>query len=430
MSVAVEQLSHPAVRAVGGVRQQLSDVADVPLWSMRDAEVEQLLSEAHRAAAQLSDLVLRITAEADRRNLAGQAGAPNTRAWLRHALQISPAAAKRQQLLASRLDTDCPTTREALAAGRIDTDQAQVITRTVADFPAGLDPQLVESAEQRLLAEADQYDAMLLARLAERILELIDPDGAESRLGDTLARQEAAWRRREFGIGYALDGMVTLRGWLPAESAELLRAALDPLSRPRPADATGPDHRQPGQRRADALVELATRQLNGGQLPETGGEKPHLVVTVDYFDLRDQIGAGHLDTGLALSPHTVRRVACDAKIIPAVLASTGEPLDLGRSVRLISGALRRAVVLRDRGCAFPGCDRPPAWCDGHHIVHWVDGGPTSLDNSVLLCGHHHRLVHRGEWHVTLDRDRHPQFTPPPWIDPERKPLRNTMHRRC
>jgi hypothetical protein len=257
---------------------------------------------------------------------------------------------KRQQLLATRLDTGCAATREALAAGRIDADQAEVITRAVADFPAGLDPQLVESAEQRLLAEAEQYDAMLLARLADRILELVDPKGIDSRLGDQLSRQEAAWRRREFSIGYALDGMVTLRGRLPVEGAELLRAALDPLSKPRPADATGPDYRHPGQRRADALIELASRQLKAGELPESGGEKPHLVVTLDYSDLRDAIGAAHLDTGLPLSPSTVRRIACAAKIIPAVLSSTGEPLDLGRSVRLISGGLRRALVLRDRGC--------------------------------------------------------------------------------
>ena len=425
----MEQFSHPAARAVGGVRQQLSDVADVPLWSLRDAEVEALLTEAHRAAAQLSELVLRVTAEAGRRDLADKAGAPNPRAWLRHHLRLSPSVARRQQLLSARLDTGCAATRDAMAAGRIDTEQAEVITRVVADLPAELDPELVESAEARLLAEAAQYDAMLLTRFGERILEVVDPDGVEQRLGDQLRREELAWRRRDFSIGYALDGMVMLRGRLPAESADLLRAALDPLSRPRAADATGPDHRHQGQRRADALVELASRQLKSGSLPENGGEKPHLVVRLDYASLRDALGAAHLDSGQPLSPSTVRRLACDATIIPAVLGSAGEPLDVGRGVRLIGGGLRRALVLRDRGCAFPGCDRPPAWCDGHHIRHWADGGPTSLDNSVLLCGHHHRLVHRGSWLVTLGRDRLPQFTPPPWVDPDRRPLRNTMHPR-
>ena len=81
------------------------------------------------------------------------------------------------------------------------------------------------------------------------------------------------------------------------------------------------------------------------------------------------------------------------------------------------------------GCAFPGCQRGAAWSQVHHIVHWADGGPTSLDNAVLLCGAHHRLIHQGQWTVRLGGDRRPEFTPPDWIDPDRKPLRNTIHLR-
>jgi HNH endonuclease len=93
-------------------------------------------------------------------------------------------------------------------------------------------------------------------------------------------------------------------------------------------------------------------------------------------------------------------------------------------VRFYVGKLRRQLELRDRGCAFPGCDRPPAWTHAHHIVAWYCGGATTLDNGVLLCGHHHRLIHQGHWTVAIAADGLPEFTPPNWIDPRRKPIRN------
>ncbi|MFD0820970.1 HNH endonuclease signature motif containing protein, partial [Micromonospora zhanjiangensis] len=137
-----------------------------------------------------------------------------------------------------------------------------------------------------------------------------------------------------------------------------------------------------------------------------------------------------LDTGEAITAAAARRLACDAGIVPAVLAGAGQVLDLGRQRRLFSGPLRRALVLRDGGCAFPGCDRPPRWTDGHHIVHWADGGETSLANAVLLCRYHHRVVHRGEWQVRLGADGLPEFLPPAWLDQTRRPRRNRYHRRC
>lgn len=420
---------HPVQHAVTAVREQLTEVAETPLWSLPDAEVAELLEQAHATFGQLADLTLRLTAEADRRGVAKAAGAPSTRAWLRQRLRMSPVAAKRQVLLAQRLATGCPTTRTALAAGAIDSDQAQVIARTVAELPADTDPDLAEQAEQRLVAEAATHDATVLARLAERILELVDPDGAEARLGAQLAAEEARYARRELAFTPDLAGMVNVRGRLHAEGAAMLQTALDPLAAPRPSDAEGPDVRSGGQRYADALIELCRRALGEGKLPSAGGEKPHLVITIDDEALRHRLGAGCVDTGHQLSAAAIRRLACDANLVPAVLGTAGVPLDLGRSVRLISGLLRRAVVLRDRGCAFPGCSRPPSWCDAHHIVHWVRGGPTSLDNAVLLCGHHHRLIHKGDWAVQLGRDKLPEFLPPEWIDLERRPLRNTMHPR-
>lgn len=195
------------------------------------------------------------------------------------------------------------------------------------------------------------------------------------------------------------------------------------------ADKAVRDTRTAAARRIDALTFLCERMLAEGQLPENGGERPQVVVTMRWQDLRDQVGHGLLDTGDLLTPETVRRLACDAKIIPAVLGGQGQVLDVGRARRLIDGPLRRALVLRDKGCAWPGCDRPPRWADGHHIRHWADDGPTSLDNSVLLCGHHHREVHKAQWTVRIGADGHPEFQPPKHIDPLQRWRRNRMHRR-
>lgn len=136
-----------------------------------------------------------------------------------------------------------------------------------------------------------------------------------------------------------------------------------------------------------------------------------------------------LHSGQRLTAGQVRRLACDAQVLPAVLGGEGQVLDVGQSRRLINGPLRRALVLRDGGCAFPGCDRPARWCHGDHIRSWVDGGPTALDNAVLLCGRHHRLVHAGDWVVRLGHDSRPEFVPPAYVDPHRRPRRNSYHRR-
>jgi hypothetical protein len=114
-------------------------------------------------------------------------------------------------------------------------------------------------------------------------------------------------------------------------------------------------------------------------------------------------------------------VGCDAVLIPAILNSVGMVEAMGRSTRAIPRRLRRALVARDRGCAFPGCDRPAGWCQGHHIVHWAHGGPTDLDNLVLVCAHHHRVIHHGGWAVHIGANGLPVFTPPRWIDPDQTP---------
>jgi hypothetical protein len=120
-------------------------------------------------------------------------------------------------------------------------------------------------------------------------------------------------------------------------------------------------------------------------------------------------------------------LACDARIVPAVLGGASQVLDVGAASRSYPAAIRRAITLRDRGCSWPGCNRKPGWCDCHHQLHWVNHGPTSLENGCLLCPFHHAEIHRGHWLVRLAPDGIPEFIPPPWVDPSQVPRRNTLH---
>jgi hypothetical protein len=178
-------------------------------------------------------------------------------------------------------------------------------------------------------------------------------------------------------------------------------------------------------------------QFGAGQVSGRGDASAACPVCAGPLDAGFNLGSldlgslsvGALDNGELLSPATVRRIACDARIIPAVLGGDGAILDLGRGRRLWTHAVRAAIILRDGGCAFPGCDRPPQWCEVHHRVSWLLGGSTDLETGVLLCGAHHRLIHHSGWEILLGTDGRPDFIPPAHIDPLRKPRRNTFHRR-
>ena len=168
-----------------------------------------------------------------------------------------------------------------------------------------------------------------------------------------------------------------------------LRAVLDAESRSGEGD-----DRTPGQRRADALGEICRQWLDRAERPTVAGERPHVTVTVDAAAFQNAEGAAELDHTGPVNPQVARRLACDASVMRVVMAGRSEPLDVGRRTPVISPAIRRAVIVRDRHCRFPGCDRPHAWCDAHHVVHWADGGPTAVPNLLSLCRRHHRLVHR------------------------------------
>jgi hypothetical protein len=399
------------------------------------------LADSVRVAARLYSettlLLARLVRECDGRDLPRSVGATNATVWLRETARISNASAAKVVGLGKALHTH-EQLNTAAGEGRVNAEQAAriadtldtlsktEIAPTVQDPSSTVGPARLAEVEKSLIDLADKFGPKDLGLCGEHILSHIAPDLRDRADAAALKRQEATARvLRRLHLSPSAGGRVRVSGWLDTESAAHVSAALDPLSKPLPGH-DGPDPRSAGQRRADALVEVCR---HAAKAPDDSGERPQVVVTVAYDPLTQRLGTGGFDLGGTVSAETVRRIACDAHIIPAVLDSAGQPLDVGRTKRLVVGALRKALNLRDGGCAFPGCDRPARWAQGHHIVHWADGGPTSLHNSVLLCGHHHRLIHRGEWQVRMADDGLPLFLPPAFIDPQRRPRRNTYHRR-
>jgi hypothetical protein len=379
--------------------------------------------------------------------------APSTASWLRRRLRMGASAAREAVQTARALFRGpLPQTAQALCSGVLSPAHARVLAQGTRHLP----DQVTRDAEPVLLETAVRVDPPLLRQAVGYLLQVADPQGADQ-------DRERRHHRRGLWLSPTLDGMVAVDGLLEAEAGHTVLAALEPLA--RPADAH--DRRLGGQRTADALVELARRALEGGRLPRAGGVRPQLLVTVDLDSLAGRPGGtgGALGWAEPLDPDACRRLACDGSVTRVVVtrhrASGGEqphlvhgadhgpgveldpglelepgveldpggpgglqgrlraalallpptlggapcqPLDVGRSTRVVTPAQRAALAARDGGCVFPDCDRPLAWCDAHHLWHWVDGGPTELWNLALVCRAHHRAVHEGGWHLARGPD--------------------------
>ena len=189
------------------------------------------------------------------------------------------------------------------------------------------------------------------------------------------------------------------------------------------------DTRSPQQRLADGFIEAMRRVSLDGELPSKGGDRPRVLLNMDLDKLKAGVGAAMMiDTGDLIDVGTLRRLACDAQIIPQVLGGESQVLDQGRASRTATGPLRLAVYARDGGCVHPGCTRPPRWCDVHHVVAWWNGGETSLGNCVTLCGFHHQLYDKGTWGIRFAGDGIPEVIPPAWIDPAGQPRRHERYK--
>ncbi len=369
--------------------------------------------------SRIAAVKLAVVAQVEARSAARRVtGATSTAAWLR-ADGMSAGAAARQVALAGSL-VGHDATRAALAAGAINPEQAAVIAGMLDGLSDAVGHVDRAGVESRLLADAARLDPGRLRRQAVAQAARVDPTGS----GDLAAQERAARAGRGLTFWRGSDGMHHLRGVFDTAAAATLAAALDPLAAPSPAQGAGADPRSPGRRRADALVELARRALTGGQLPVTGGVRPQVVVTMTLDQLRasiDSAGCAQIAGATVrepLSAGAARRIACDAAIVPAVLGGPSEILDWGRARRTASPVQRRALALRDRGCTFPGCDRPPEWCEAHHLIGWEHGGLTDLNDLTLVCDAHHDIAHHDGWTITLDPDGRVEWHPPPTPPPE------------
>ncbi|MFC4070919.1 HNH endonuclease signature motif containing protein [Actinoplanes subglobosus] len=432
--------------------QELTDLAaeaaETRLAPLSQDDLLVFLDSVHTAQQMLHAAVLHAVHEAERRQIPAAQHAPSPQAWLRGRLRISARAAHSLLAQASTVDRD-RTVDEAVSAGRVNAEQLAVITNALTELPTDL-PAGIHGRAAAVLSEwADRLDPNGLRIAGRRVLSHVAPEVADAVEERWLQRVESEARRHRYlSLSPAGAGRVRIRGLLDTEAAAVVTAALDPLCKPdpvgrldsvdrldpagKPTPAGSPpeaDPRTPGQRRADALIDVCRLALAEGTLPDSGGDRPQITVTVPYDPLLEKLGTGRLDNGEPVSAATVRRLGCDARVLPVMLNGDSQILDAGRARRTATGPIRRALNVRDGGCAFPGCDRPPRWCDAHHIISWLDGGPTDLGNLVLLCGHHHRLVHEETgWQIRTGGDGSPEFLPPTWLDPHRVPRRNDYHR--
>lgn len=221
------------------------------------------------------------------------------------------------------------------------------------------------------------------------------------------------------------DGRIRASFDLDVLTGEELHAALDPLCRPIPAPDGSPDPRPVAKRRADGFGQLIRDYLSGSTRPASGGVLPHVTLirppTTAVAAIPRAAGP-HAEDGVDMlgftgpvSALTADLVSCDCTLDAVYVDGNGAPLDVGRSQRLFPPKIRKALAVRDGGCAFPGCGKPVSWCDAHHVCHWNDNGVTSLDNGALLCRRHHTLIHHSAWQVYIGADRHPWFIPPPTL---------------
>jgi len=317
-------------------------------------------------------------------------------AWLSRSCAMSATSAADRLCVGEQLES-LPKVRAALSTGEIGYQSASLLCHLRDQL--GELRELFNEAE--MLELARRHSVSSLRYLCRYARHVADPDGF-------YREAEESYARRRLHISQLGDGMQAIDGILDSEGGAALKTALESLARRLGAD----DSRSHAQRLADSLVELAHHALEEGRLPRRHGVKPHLTLTTTLAGLKGELGAAasDLELGLPVSSRTVARLACDCTI-SRVLLQDSVVVDVGRATRVVSAPARRALRIRDRGCRWPGCDRQVGWSTAHHIVAWSRGGKTNLGNLVLLCHHHHRLVHEGGWQV-LKTGREFRFVSP------------------
>ncbi len=365
------------------------------LWQVQGGELGALIHELDDLASVASGARVAVVAEAETRGEVSASQAGSTAGWVaQHApsLAAGNGAGQVARLVRETARADVASVRAAAVSGSVSVP----VALTVVSEYARLKPRLRDEAAPTVLRGlldmgiADGQRGVRALRPA-----LLAAHGAD---GELQADADAAERLVSLSRPSTDElGALTYQLVLDPVGAAALEAAIGPLSTPVPGPAGQRDSRSPQLRRGLALVEVCRRATNAGDRPPAG-VKTTLMLTMSFEDLAARVGAatvlGSARGGTLIAPETVRRLACDAAIIPTVLGSRGEILDQGRSTRLATPGQLAALWLRDAGCTFPGCTTPAHWCDAHHLTHWADGGTSDLTNLALLCGRHHSVVHR------------------------------------
>jgi hypothetical protein len=401
----------------GRLNARLDELAGTDVWTMDHVETAETIVELQQAQAKLAAAQATLLAHAERIDVAQLNSATSTVAWLRSQVPLTPSQAKGAVALAKALETGrYPATAEALAAGELQHDQAQVVVAAVDALPDRI------YAEDRLRGEAHLvelgrvFDARQLRALGRHLLEVVDPEMAEQVIAKHLeAEEEAAARATSFTL--VDDGRGTARGrfTLPSLHGQMLKKLLQGFANPQIPDAiprTEPSTPSDGgsevpssemrmRRRltcevmGDALVRLI-ESYPADKVPSSGGLNATVVVTMPLQTLQDGLARATVaGTTVDISAAAARRMACAAGVIPAVLDGKSRVLDLGRRSRYASPAQRLAKLIEQDGhCAIEHCDRPASWADAHHWKkRWVDGGRTDLGDLVMICPRHHTLAH-------------------------------------
>ncbi|WP_457189156.1 DUF222 domain-containing protein [Nocardioides sp. P5_E3] len=407
-------IRHPIIAAACDVRASLKAVAGANPTFMTVDEKAAALRELAAAEAQLVELRLRILAGAG--DLAADTAARDAAGWLAQHTRTSYADARADLRLAGALDRDRPVLAAAMREGAASLAQARVIDRALGLLPAGVDAGTVALAEAHLVDRAGEFGPKELGRIGRRILDVVAPEIAEAteaaRLADleTHAEQHTRLTMRRLG-----DGTTRISGRVPDAAATRFATYLEAFTNPRVAGDRGAEPAGDPvarlaypKRMGQAFVQLL-ETLDPTRLPIHGGDATTLVVTIDFDALKadlataDLIGAGLVPgddlTGDQITAAQARRLACTAKILPAVLGGDSLPLDLGRTRRLYTPAQRKALLVRDRTCRGEGCDVPGTWCEAHHLDPWHTGGRTDLADGVLFCSHHHHRAHEARWRL-------------------------------
>lgn len=397
----------------------LDALAEASLWSMSTDEVGQLVVAVERIDRRVSAAQVAVLAQADRSGIADQTGASSTAVWLHNVADL-PVGVGRARLALHRALATRPMVGAAFSAGDIGQEAPTAVCSAIDTLPGGVPASLNTEIEVLLIDTARDEGTKAVVQRSMEIASRFDPDGFEQ-------QEESARSRRWLHLIRQHDGTIKLRGCLDKESGALVLAVLDPLAAPAPVNEGLSDMRLAEHRYADALVQLC--QLATPALPEVRGERPHMFVTTTLDSLQRKIGSalGTLEGGHLIGKGALRRIACDANVIPVVLGGAGQPLDIGRSTRVVPQGLRRALIVRDEGCAFPGCDRPPSW----PTPTTTSTGPTAVRRRCAISYCYASTITTvctaDSWTITMI-DGRPWFIPSARLDPHQRPRQNSRYR--